>query len=175
MPSPSTLIELTTALLTVAGIAYMVLAVWSARAYARSVRRERSVEAVAPAVSVLKPLKGVDPRMYAGLASHARQQYGGVFELVFGVHDPDDPAVEQVRLLHREFPGVAIKLVVCPLMLGSSGKVSNLVQMLPHARHPYILINDSDILVSPGYLAALMGGFAPAAKATRQVGMVTAP
>jgi ceramide glucosyltransferase len=60
-------------------------------------------------------------------------------------------------------------------LLGANGKVSNLVQMLAHARHPYIVINDSDIVVSPCYLANVMDGFAPSPGRDRSVGMVTAP
>ncbi len=163
-----------TLLLTLAGIAYMLLALWGARDYVGGVRRAGdragTDEGLQPSVSVLKPLKGVDPRMYAGLASHARQEYGGRFELVFGVHDAGDPAVEQVERLRAEFPEVAIQLVVCPAVLGSSGKVSNLVQMLEQAKHEHVLINDSDILVGPRYLAGVMRYFA-----RENVGMVTAP
>jgi ceramide glucosyltransferase len=162
-------IETVTALLTAAGMAYMVLALWGARDYVRSVRKARVGEGLAPAVSVLKPLKGVDARMYAGLASHARQEYAGGFELVFGVHDPDDPAVGEVTRLREEFPAVTMRLVVCPEVLGTSGKVSNLVQMLREAEHEHVLVNDSDILVSPGYLAGVMRYF------REGVGMVTAP
>jgi ceramide glucosyltransferase len=162
--------ETVTALLTAAGMAYMVLALWGARDYVRSVRRARAEEPVAPGVSVLKPLKGVDARMYAGLASHARQEYGGRFELVFGVHDPDDPAVREVARLREEFPAVTMRLVVCPEVLGTSGKVSNLVQMLREAEFEHVLVNDSDILVSPGYLAGVMRYFRD-----ERVGMVTAP
>ncbi len=162
--------ETLTALLTLAGIAYMLIALWAARDYERTLRRERSLPAVAPPVSVLKPLKGVDPRMYPGLASHAAQSYSGAFELVFGVHDPADPATAEVERLRREFPAVAIKLVVCPEVLGSSGKVSNLVQMLRAAEYEHILINDSDILVSPAYLSHVMRWFRE-----ERVGMVTAP
>ena len=163
-------IETATALLTVAGIVYMLLALWGAREYAGAMRRMQGRPLRdAPGVSVLKPLKGVDPRMYAGLASHCRQEYGGEFELVFGVSGVDDPAVREVERLREEFPGVAMRLVVCPLRLGTSGKVSNLMQMLSEARYEHVVINDSDILVGPRYLAGVMGGFGVG------VGMVTAP
>ncbi len=162
-------IEMVTAGLTVAGIVYMMLALWGAREYEAAVRRRRAGPGFAPAVSVLKPLKGVDARMYAGLASHCRQEYEGEFELVFGVHRIDDPAVEEVARLREEFPAMAIRLVVCPAVLGTSGKVSNLVQMLAEARYEHVLVNDSDIHVGPGYLSGVMRWFGEG------VGMVTAP
>jgi ceramide glucosyltransferase len=162
------------ALLTVAGIAYMLLALWGARAFVRFVRRTAEAPVFAPPVSLLKPLKGVDPRMYAGLASHCRQVYGNAFELVFGVHSLDDPAVAEVKLLREEFPHIAIKLVECSRRLGTSGKVSNLVQMLPHATYEHVVINDSDIFVSEHYLTGVMRCFRPVEGAL-PVGMVTAP
>jgi len=163
-------IELVTALLTVAGIAYMLLALWGARDYLRALRQARGGESFARGVSLLKPLKGIDPRMYAGLQSHCRQTYPVPFELVFGVQQLDDPAVADVRRLQAEFPDVAIKLIECRERLGTSGKVSNLVQMLPHAAFEYVVINDSDIFVSPTYLSGVMHFFRDS-----EVGMVTAP
>ena len=163
-------IEAVTALLTLAGIAYLLLALWGARDYVAAVKKARSSKSFARSVSLLKPLKGVDPRMYAGLVSHCRQEYPAPFELVFGVHRLDDPAVAEVERLRAEFPQIAIKLVECRQRLGTSGKVSNLVQMLPHASYEYVVINDSDIFVAPHYLAGVMGYFADP-----EVGMVTAP
>ena len=113
--------------------------------------------------------------MYAALASHCRQQYAGEFEILFGVSSPDDPAIAAIRQLQQEFPAHAIRIIECPELLGPNGKASNLVQMLPHARYPYLIINDSDIVVSPNYLRSIMGGFAATAGDKRSVGMVTAP
>ena len=170
----ATAIEGFAALLTVAGMAYMVLALLGARSFVASIRRTRQAEEFAPPVSILKPLKGVDPRMYAGLASHCRQVYAAPFELVFGVHLLDDPAVAEVERLRDEFPDVAIKLVECTQRLGTSGKVSNLVQMLPHASYEHVVINDSDIFVSPAYLTGVMRCFREEA-GKKPAGMVTAP
>jgi ceramide glucosyltransferase len=163
-------IETVTALLTLAGIAYLLLALLGARDYVRTVPRTRRSPGTATGVTVLKPLKGIDPRMYAGLQSHCRQVYPAPFELVFGVHRLDDPAVAEVERLQAEFPEVAIKLVECRERLGTSGKVSNLVQMLPHAAYEHIVINDSDIFVAPDYLSSVLRGFE-----NPRVGMVTAP
>jgi ceramide glucosyltransferase len=176
----ATSVEVLTALLTVGGLVYMLLALWGARDFDRYSRRVAAAgESFAPDVSILKPLKGVDARMYAGFVSHCRQQYAGRFEILFGVSSLDDPAAAQIGRLRAEFPGCAIRLIVCPQRLGTSGKVSNLIQMLHEAQYPYILINDSDIRVSPHYLARVMACFAPARdgahKEAKPVGMVTAP
>jgi ceramide glucosyltransferase len=166
----ATAIEVITALLTLAGLAYLVLALWGARSFAHYWQRKKPGDGFAPDVTILKPVKGVDPRMYAGLASHCRQQYAGSFEIVFGVSSLDDPAVGEIERLRTEFPDCAIRLVECRERLGTSGKVSNLVQMLREARYEHVLINDSDIFVSPRYLTRVMECFVDP-----NVGMVTAP
>lgn len=160
-------ISLATALLTLAGLAFMVIALWSIRDFVRSNRR-RSTTAFAPDVTILKPVKGVDAEMYTALISHCRQQYPGRFELLFGVSSMDDPAVAEIERLRTEFPEVSVRLVECPQRIGTSGKVSNLVQMLPHASYEHVLINDGDILVSQQYLERVMPSFADA-----KVGLVT--
>ena len=162
-----------TTVLAWAGIGYYLLALWSARAFVHSLRRPHP--AFAPPVSILKPLRGLDHEMYSAFASHCRQEYAGEFEILFGVSSLADPAVAAVHELQEEFPDHAIRIIECPEVLGANGKVSNLVQMLPHARHPYVLINDSDIMVSPRYLSRVMAGFARSPEHKRSIGMVTAP
>lgn len=154
-----------TALGGIAGCGYYVLCLWSVRDFLRSARRKPA--GFTPPVSILKPLKGTDPGIYESFRSHCLQDYPE-YELVFGVSDPDDPAAGLVRRLQQEFPGRAIQLVVCPKVLGTNMKVGNLVQMLPHARYDYLIVNDSDIKVEPDYLRRVMASFAD-----ERVGMVT--
>jgi ceramide glucosyltransferase len=117
----------------------------------------------------LKPLRGVDPQMYESFRSHCIQSYPE-YEIIFGVSEPDDPAVAAVQRLIQEFPACKIRLVICPEVLGNNRKVSNLVQMAASARYDYLLINDSDIFVAPDYLQRVMAPFAQP-----EVGMVTCP
>jgi ceramide glucosyltransferase len=166
----ATAIEAITTLLTLAGLAYLLLALWGARDFVHYWRGRKLEGGCTPDVTILKPVKGVDPRMYAGLVSHCQQRYAGRFEIVFGVSNLDDPAVGEIERLRTEFPECAIRLVECRERLGTSGKVSNLVQMLREARYDHVLINDSDIRVSPLYLSRVMEYFADG-----RVGMVTAP
>lgn len=104
-----------------------------------------------PPVSILKPLKGSDPEMVESFRSHCLQDYPQ-FEIIFGVSDPADPAIDVVEQLKREFPSCAIHLVTCSEELGANVKVSNLVQMVLQAAHENILVNDSDIRVPADYL-----------------------
>ena len=179
----ATAVEIATTLVTVGGLVYMLLVLAGARQFARDCRRIAAADAdgagvgsgFAPDVSILKPVKGVDARMYAGLVSHCRQQYAGRFEILFGVGSADDPAVGEIERLRVEFPQCDLRLILCPQRLGTSGKVSSLVQMLGEAKYDAILINDSDICVSRNYLTHVMERFGAAAGIEdAKVGMVTA-
>jgi ceramide glucosyltransferase len=151
------------------GIAYGLLALWGARGFERD-ERARPANGFAPGVSILKPLRGVDARMYAAFASHCAQTYTGEWEIVFGVTSLEDAAVAAVARLRVEHPECEIRLVECAGRLGANGKVSTLVQLLPHARFEHVVVNDSDIRVSPNYLAGVMAPFEDG-----RVGLVTVP
>ena len=126
----------------------------------------RPTQAAKP-VSVLKPLRGTDPEMYESLRSHCLQDFPE-YEIIFGVSEPDDPAIPLIERLKLEFPRCPIRLMVCAGNLGANVKVSNLAQMLVEAKHEIILVNDSDIRVQPDYLRQVT-----APLADPQVGLVT--
>ena len=159
--------SIVTAVLALCGMGFYLLCVWSARSFLRSSRKPAA--GFAPPISILKPLRGVDPQMYESFRSHCIQDYPE-YEIIFGVSDVDDPAVEAVHRLMREFPQCHIRLVICRAVLGNNRKISNLAQMLLQARYDHLLINDSDIYVTPDYLRRVMAPFAEP-----QVGMVTCP
>jgi ceramide glucosyltransferase len=165
-------VEIVTTVLTIAGICYFLQAIVAARVFL-AIRR-RKLPDFTPGVSILKSLKGRDPEMIEAFRSHCRQNYAGEYELLFGVSDPEDPAVQAVQHLQLEFPDHAIRLIECPLRLGPNGKVSNLTQLARHARYSYLLINDSDITVGPRYLQRVMAHFAPPTQVSAQAGALAA-
>jgi ceramide glucosyltransferase len=167
----ATLVASLTTILTFAGLFYYIAALWSARSF---VRRRTPSSSFVPTVSILKPVKGLDPGMYEAFASHCRQDYPAEYEILFGVSSLDDSAVSAIRRLQSEFPQHSIQLIETPEQLGPNGKIGNVVQLLPHARYEYLLVNDSDIRVSPRYLARVMAEFAAPQKG-KPVGLVTAP
>ncbi len=133
---------------------------------ARALPREHPAP---PPVSILKAVKGLDPGLQEALRSHCLQDYPAPFELLFAVQTLDDPAVPTLRSLAAEFPRIRIEVVETPLVLGTNGKMSNLHQLLPHARYEHILISDADIAVGPRYLRRITAPFTDA-----QTGLVTA-
>lgn len=172
-------VEILTTALTLAGMGYFLAALIAARFFIAARRAPLAV--FATGVSILKSLKGLDPGMMDAFRSHCRQNYTGQYELLFGVSSLADPAAAAVEQLRLEFPTHSIQLVECPARLGANGKVSTLAQLATHARYDYLLINDSDITVSPRYLERVMACFAPpnkdssvADKSQPPIGMVTA-
>lgn len=136
---------------TVSGIAYYLLCVWSASRFLQRSSPAHLPEGDLPPVSILKPLKGTDREMYTTLRTHCLQEYPK-YEIIFGVSEPDDPAIQVVQQLKSEFPARDISLLVCSRTLGSNIKVSNLAQMARTAKYDVLLVNDSDIRVPTDYL-----------------------
>jgi ceramide glucosyltransferase len=167
----ATIVASITTIITFASLFYFMAALWSARSF---MRRSGPTADFVPGVSILKPLKGFDAGMYDAFASHCRQNYAGDYEILFGVSDMDDPAVAAVERLTAEFPERSIRLIVCPERLGLNGKISNVAQLEREARFDFLIVNDSDIHVSPRYLTRIMRRFG-APERGKVVGMVTAP
>ena len=142
-----------TAALTAIGVAVTVFGLVAATRFSRT---PAAPKARAP-ISILKPLCGDEPLLEEALESFCRLAYPA-FELILGVQDPADPALLVVDRVRRRFPGCTIKVVVDPVLHGPNRKVSNLVNMLPFARHELLVFSDSDLHVAPDYLDRLVVG-----------------
>ena len=147
-----------------AAAAYYLLAVLAAVKW----RRPPGLPLLAdpPPISILKPVHGRDPRFYQAIRSHAVQDYPE-FEILFGVGDPADPALEDIARLQREFPALRIEALVVSTK-APNAKAGVLAGLAKHARFPLLLVNDSDIAAPPGYLHAVAAPLADPA-----IGLVT--
>lgn len=108
------------------------------------------------AVTLLKPLHGAEPRLFENLASFLVQDHDGPIQLVCGVQRADDPAIAVVERLRGRYPHVAIDLAVDPANHGANRKVSNLINMMAEARHPVLVLSDSDMVAAPDYLSRVL-------------------
>lgn len=105
-----------------------------------------------PPITVLKPLYGNEPLLEQALATICTQNYPR-FQLVCGVQNPRDPAIDVVNRLRDRFPDCDITLVIDPAQHGENRKIGNLINMLPEARHDLLVIADSDVHAAPDYLS----------------------
>ena len=132
---------------------YYLVAIYSARRFFRTARRPTGE--FTPPVSILKPVRGLDPASYENFATFCRQDYAD-YEIVFAVADEDDPAIEVIRRLIAAFPGRSIRLLIGAPNLGPSSKVNKLCRLTREARHDILVISDSDIRVAPDYLRSVV-------------------
>ena len=114
----------------------------------RFMRRDAPDAAHSPAVTILKPLHLGDPDLKHNLETFFSQDYAGAVQIVFGVHDEADPALEVVRALQAKYPQCDTAIVADTALYGANAKVSNLINMLPQAKHDVLVLSDSDIAVS---------------------------
>jgi ceramide glucosyltransferase len=129
---------------------YYLIALYSASRFFR--QPEPVVDpAFTPPVSILKPIRGLDPGAYENLASFCRQDYP-VYEFLLCI-DPDDHAVRDVvEKLQLDFPNTAIRVLLGSGRVATNDKVAKLVRLVAEARHEVLAITDSDAFVAPDYL-----------------------
>ena len=104
---------------------------------------ERKAASAHPPVSVLKPVRGLDPAFRQAIESHTK--FAGDYEFLCGVHDLNDPAAK----LLAEFQNVGI---IESRTQTANGKVGALIDLAAAARHQILVVNDSDIQVELDYL-----------------------
>jgi len=137
------------------GVGYQGFQLVAAIRFFRKARRRWGDDGVhTPPVTILKPLKGRGIDLYRNLESFCLQDYPD-YEIVFGVADSDDPAIEIVRRLQAAFPNRRIALTVGE-RAGTNAKVANLINMMPATRHDVFVLSDADIRVRPDYLRTLV-------------------
>jgi ceramide glucosyltransferase len=142
------------ALLGVAAIpfVYYLIAIFSSvRFFGTATAGKAATAGTLPAVSILKPVRGLDPGAYENFASFCRQDYPD-YEILLCV-DPDDTAVTQViDELRRNFPERTIRVLYGSGRIATNDKVAKLARLVSEAKHEVLVISDSDVRVRPDYL-----------------------
>jgi len=118
--------------------------------------RRRSIACTPVPVTILKPLHGAEPCLSRRLSSFCRQDYGAPVQVICGVQHPADPALAIARLLAASPEAPRFDLVIDQRAHGSNPKMSNLINMLPSARHDVLVMADSDMEVGSDYLALVV-------------------
>ncbi len=134
----------------------------------RFMRGEQNNTPHNPSVTILKPLYRAEPGLFENLETFFTQAYDGQVQIVFGVHDESDPAMDVVLALQAKYPQADTAIVADAALYGANAKVSNLINMLPSARHDTLVLSDSDIAVGKQWLTQVT-----AALARPGVGIVT--
>ncbi len=138
-------------------LGYLLLAIWCV---SRLPTRADDCAVAVPAVTVLKPLCGDEPRLREALESFCTQDFPAPLQIIFGVRSPTDSALPLARELKAQHPHLDIEIVVDPRVYGPNFKASNVINMMPLARHGVIIVSDSDIIIPPDSLRQIAARFA---------------
>jgi ceramide glucosyltransferase len=136
--------------LAAAPLVYYALAAWVALGFFRR-GQVRIRSNYMPAVSVIKPVRGLDFGSHENFASFCRQDYPD-YEILFAVNDDGDSALPLIQQIVGDFPERPIRVLVGAENLGANRKVNKLARLAREAKHEVLVLSDGDVRVGPNYL-----------------------
>jgi ceramide glucosyltransferase len=111
-----------------------------------------------PPVSLVRPLCGID--------NYAADTLGSTFaldsprcEILFCVASAKDPVVPLVESLMAEHPQSGARLLVGDERVSNNPKLNNVLKGWRAARHDWIIIADSNVLMPPDYIELLFANW----------------
>lgn len=145
--------------LTAAALAYLLLALAAVLAF--KPEPAPGWGGKSPAMTLLKPLCGLEDGLEQALESFLSQEVASPVRFVFGVSDSADPALALARRVASRHPGRDVHFVADPAVHGPNPKVSNLINMASGGLAPIVAISDSDIVLAPGDLQRAIDSLSP--------------
>jgi ceramide glucosyltransferase len=139
---------------------YYVIALFSGwRFFSRAKALPASPAGFTPPVSILKPVRGMDPDAYENFASFCRQDYPE-YEIVFCVGDHSDPVLPVIQRVISDFPQSHIRVLFGSGRDATNDKVAKLARLSKEAKYETLVINDSDVRAEPEYLRTVVAPLA---------------
>jgi ceramide glucosyltransferase len=126
------------------------LAIWRVRFAPRASSRPR----ITPAVSILRPVCGLDPLDEMTLRSTFGPAHADA-ELVFCAARANDEAVPLVRRLMAEHPHIRARLLIGDDGATANPKLNNIIKGWDAAQSAWIVIADSNVLMPSDYIEQL--------------------
>jgi ceramide glucosyltransferase len=139
-------------------VAAYALSLW-ALALQRREAPAVAVEGFTPAVSIIKPLAGLDEDLERNLETFFELDYPD-YEVVFSFASDRDPAFEVARRVADRHPGTGVVFVVDGREPGANAKVARLSAGARRARGRVFLLSDGNVRVEPDFLRRAIGFFA---------------
>jgi ceramide glucosyltransferase len=129
---------------------------------ARIHRRVRLPPPLPPveAVTIIRPVRGIEPFIEETLAAGFALDFPA-YELIFCVEQPDDPVMDVIIRLMAAHPQVAARLLVGEDRISGNPKLNNCVKGWQAARHDWVILADSNVLMPPDYIQQLMSSWRP--------------
>ncbi|HMK90711.1 MAG TPA: ceramide glucosyltransferase [Methylocystis sp.] len=120
--------------------------------------RNLSAPAAAPAVSIVRPLRGVEAFSEETLRAAFELDYPN-YELIFCVQSPHDPIIPLTQRLMAEYPEIEARLLVGDDYVSQNPKLNNCVKGWDAARHRYVALADSNALTPRDYILTMLAAF----------------
>ena len=121
-----------------------------------------------PGISVVRPFCGLEYQLEQTLTTTFHADYP-LYEVLFCVGDPNDPAIPLVQRLIAAHPHIPARLLIGDDKISGNPKLNNCVKGWRAARYDLILLSDSNVLLPPDYLNRLMAEWTP------DTGLVSSP
>jgi ceramide glucosyltransferase len=107
-----------------------------------------------PRVSVIRPVCGLENYIEATLVSTFRLNCRA-YEIIFCVAQANDAALPLIRRLIAQHPAVQARVLVGDERISDNPKLNNLAKGWRAARHDWVVLADSNVLLPPDYIARL--------------------
>src|SRR5258708_15103473 len=121
-------------------------------------RRRESPADFTPPVSLLKPLQGAEPGLREYLEGFFQLEYP-VYEILFCARTESDKGLAIARELSAKYPHIPVHILTSGEPPWPNAKCYSLNEMKAAACHDILVISDSDVRVTPGYLRAVVEPF----------------
>ena len=153
---------------------FLIMVLVASRRYVRLARtaRERAASVAPsslPAVTILKPVHGMEPRLRENLASFFLQDYPD-YEIILGAREADNAALLAAEEVRQRHPQVKCRVVISGPPTWPNAKVFSLDRMIASSANDYFVISDSDVVVAPDFLRNVIPPLLD-----HRVGLVTCP
>ena len=148
------------AILSVVGLFAYSAQIWALRSYRSLPTAPPSGEVNSspiffPPISILKPLKGLDDKLFDNLESFCLLDYPE-YEIIFSLQNENDPACKVARNIKERYPEKNITIHVERCSFGLNPKINNLIPAYRVSTNPYILISDSNVMADSNYLQEIV-------------------
>jgi ceramide glucosyltransferase len=114
----------------------------------------------APPVTIVRPCCGIDNFCEDTLGSSFKLDYPQ-YEVIFGVARSSDPVIPVIQKLIAANPQVPARLIIGDERVSANPKLNNCVRGWEAARHDWIILADSNVLMPRDYIQRLMAAWKP--------------
>ena len=132
-------------------LASVIAAIWQCKPRPRNL----SVPDPAPAISIVRPLNGIEAFSQETLRSMFELDYPH-YEIILCVQRANDPVVVLAERMIAAHPHVPARLLIGDDPISSNPKLNNCVKGWNAARHDWIVLTDSNVLLPNDYIQTLL-------------------